>query len=237
MASAPERRATVEDEVAAEVALGGGRGAEAVGFVGGEDVERGAVGVGVDGDGGDAELAAGADDAEGDLAAVGDEDFAAGALQRVDSILIGLGPVDDSDGVSSFGVFRVGLEDFELPIPGRAELLEVVVQSGNLLEAGDVVGMLFEDLEEAIDGHLGSLLIVRSIEAGNDLLRVGGSEVEPGHGISGIEVHGSLKVVDGLFVFRLFVGLHSFVELIAGLKAFAAGCGGDDQDRSGSQHR
>ena len=65
----------VEDEVAAEVALGGGRGAEPVGLVGHQDVERGAVGVGVDSNGGDAELAAGAEDSEGDLAAVGDQNF------------------------------------------------------------------------------------------------------------------------------------------------------------------
>ncbi len=35
----------VQEEVAAEVGFGGGRGTEAVGFVGGEDVETGAVGV------------------------------------------------------------------------------------------------------------------------------------------------------------------------------------------------
>ena len=39
------------------------------------DVRRARVGVGVDGDGGDAEALAGADDAAGDLAAVGDEDL------------------------------------------------------------------------------------------------------------------------------------------------------------------
>jgi hypothetical protein len=38
-------------------------------------VEAVLVGGGVDGDGGEAELLAGADDADGDLAAVGDEDL------------------------------------------------------------------------------------------------------------------------------------------------------------------
>jgi hypothetical protein len=39
-------------------------------------VGSGAVGVGVDGDGGNAQLAAGAQDTEGDFAPVGDKDFA-----------------------------------------------------------------------------------------------------------------------------------------------------------------
>ena len=77
-----------EDAVAAEVGVDGGRGAEAVGLVGVEDVEGGAVGVGVDGDGRDAELAAGPDEAEGDFAAIGDEDLAQGGHQR--GILAGL---------------------------------------------------------------------------------------------------------------------------------------------------
>ena len=40
----------VEDAVDAEVALGGGRGPDVRGFVGHADVQRRAVGVGVDGD-------------------------------------------------------------------------------------------------------------------------------------------------------------------------------------------
>ena len=97
--------------------------------------------------------------------------------------------------------------------------------------------MLLKDLHEAIDGHLGGLLVFRSIEAGNDLLRVGGGEIEPGHGIGGIEVDGALKVVDGLFVFRLLVGLHTLVELIAGLQAFTAGRRSHQEDSGGGQHQ
>jgi hypothetical protein len=46
-----------------------------------QDVERGAVGVGVDGDGRNAEFATGADEAECDFAAVGDQDLAQGGHQ------------------------------------------------------------------------------------------------------------------------------------------------------------
>ena len=53
----------------------GGGGADAHGLVGEAHVERARVGLGVDGDGLDAELAAGAQDAQRDLAAVGDEDL------------------------------------------------------------------------------------------------------------------------------------------------------------------
>ena len=58
-----------------EVRLGGRRVADADGLVGELDVEAVLVGGGVDRDGGEAELLAGADDADGDLAAVGDEDL------------------------------------------------------------------------------------------------------------------------------------------------------------------
>jgi hypothetical protein len=56
-----------------EIALGGGGRTDVKGLVGEPHVQRGAVGVGVDGDRLDAELAAGADDAHRDLAAVGHE--------------------------------------------------------------------------------------------------------------------------------------------------------------------
>ena len=64
-----------EDFIGVEVALGGGRGTEMDRFVGLGDVERVAIGVGIDGDAGDAHFFKGADDATGDGAAVGDEDF------------------------------------------------------------------------------------------------------------------------------------------------------------------
>ena len=64
-------------DVAVDFEIGirpGGR-SDADGLVGQLDVEALQVGLGVDGEGFDAHLAAGAHDAQGDLAAVGDEDF------------------------------------------------------------------------------------------------------------------------------------------------------------------
>src|ERR1035437_6692999 len=95
MASAPWRRGASgervggggEDAVDAEVAFGGGAGADVGGLVGHADVEGGAVGVGKDGDAGDAHLAEGADDADGDLAAIGDQDLA----EHADGIVAGGG--------------------------------------------------------------------------------------------------------------------------------------------------
>jgi hypothetical protein len=58
-----------------EVALGGGSGTDGHRLVGGQDVERFAIDVGEDRDGGDAQLAAGPDHPDGDLAAIGDEDL------------------------------------------------------------------------------------------------------------------------------------------------------------------
>ena len=65
----------VDQFVDAEITFAGGRGADEVGFVGEADMEGGAVGFAEDGDGADAEFAAGAEDAHGDFAAIGNQDF------------------------------------------------------------------------------------------------------------------------------------------------------------------
>jgi hypothetical protein len=62
----------VDKLVDAEIAFAGGRGADGISFVGEANVERGAVGFAEDGDGADAEFAAGAENAYGDFAAIGD---------------------------------------------------------------------------------------------------------------------------------------------------------------------
>jgi hypothetical protein len=62
-----------DDLVDTQIGFGGLGRAEVYGDVGGFDVCGLGVGVGVHGDGADAESAAGADDAQGDLSAVGDE--------------------------------------------------------------------------------------------------------------------------------------------------------------------
>ena len=73
-----------DDAVDLEVGfLAGGR-ADADGFVGELDVHGIDVRLGIDGDGFDAEFAAGADDAEGDFAAIGDQD----ALEHEGSLLV-----------------------------------------------------------------------------------------------------------------------------------------------------
>ena len=66
----------VQDAVDTQVALRGRRRADELGFIRHPNVDRIAVGGGVDRDGGDAHLAQGADDPDGDFAPVGDEDFA-----------------------------------------------------------------------------------------------------------------------------------------------------------------
>ena len=66
----------VEDAVDAQVAFRGRRRADVFGFVRHADVQRGAVGIGVDRHAGDAHLAQRAHDPHGDLAAVGDQNLA-----------------------------------------------------------------------------------------------------------------------------------------------------------------
>ena len=64
-----------DDPVAAQIALARRRRPDEHRFVGLAHVRRARVGVGVDGDRRDAQLAAGADDPQRDLAAVGDQDL------------------------------------------------------------------------------------------------------------------------------------------------------------------
>ena len=73
----------LEDRPDRQVGVGGERRAEPVGLVGHLDVEGVAVGIGVDGDGGDAHLPTRPHDANGDLAAVRDEE-----LRVVSSVLV-----------------------------------------------------------------------------------------------------------------------------------------------------
>ena len=77
-----------EDGLGVQVALGRRLAAEGVGLVGHAHVQGVAVEVGVDGDGADAQLAAGPDDPDGDLAAVGNEDLLEHA--GLSSVIVGL---------------------------------------------------------------------------------------------------------------------------------------------------
>ena len=68
-----------DDAVDFEIAVGARSRADADGFVSELNVEAVLIGFGIDGDGLDADLLAGADDAEGDLAAIGETSAAVGA--------------------------------------------------------------------------------------------------------------------------------------------------------------
>ena len=71
----------VENPVDPQVAFGGRRGADVLRLVGHADVQRCAVGIGIDGHRSDAHFAQGADDADGDLAPVGDQYLAEHATE------------------------------------------------------------------------------------------------------------------------------------------------------------
>ena len=64
-----------DDAIGQQVALAAGGGADMHRLVGQAHMAGVAVGVGVDGDGGNAHLACGLDDAAGDLAAVGNKNL------------------------------------------------------------------------------------------------------------------------------------------------------------------
>ncbi|SKS03721.1 Uncharacterised protein [Mycobacteroides abscessus subsp. abscessus] len=69
-------RGSGDDPVDVEVGLSGRRAGKVHGLVGVGDVPRVGVGVGIDRDGGDAEIAASAEHPPRDLATVGDQDLA-----------------------------------------------------------------------------------------------------------------------------------------------------------------
>lgn len=65
----------VHELVDAKIAFARGSRADSIGLIGQANVERFAVGVAEDGDGLNAEFAAGADDAHGDFTAIGNQNF------------------------------------------------------------------------------------------------------------------------------------------------------------------
>ncbi len=67
--------AGLDDFLDQEIALGRGRRSDEHGLVGHLDMQRIAIGFGIDGDGLDTHLAGGLDDPAGDLAAIGDQNF------------------------------------------------------------------------------------------------------------------------------------------------------------------
>ena len=66
------------------------------------------------------------------------------------------------------------------------------------------------------------VVVFRSVGAGNVLLRKRGGQIEARIQQGGIERHRLLKVVDGLFVLGVLVGLHALVELVARSQLAAA---------------
>ena len=74
-----------DDSIAAEVRLRRSLSFEGIGFIGGEDVRRSAVGLGIDRDGAQAHLLDRLGDADGDFSAVGDKD----ALEHIRSRSLG----------------------------------------------------------------------------------------------------------------------------------------------------
>ena len=65
----------IQNAVDAQIALGGRRGPQVGGLIGHAHVQRGAVGIGIDGHRDDPHLAQRANDTDSDLAAVGNQDL------------------------------------------------------------------------------------------------------------------------------------------------------------------
>ncbi len=90
----------LDEGIHAEIRLPGRRGSDADGVVGGEDVRRLAVRVGVDRHGGEPLGVAGAGDADGDLAAVGDQHAPHGHMRKTPQVVRGTGACSAAASVS-----------------------------------------------------------------------------------------------------------------------------------------
>ena len=75
------------------------------------------------------------------------------------------------------------------------------------------------------NGLLRVAQVLRRLHAGDVLLRVDGGQIHFGHFQVAIEVNGILEVLDRLLIVGAFIGLHAFVQLVAGPK-FVATHGG-----------
>jgi len=138
-------------------------------------------------------------------------------------VLVGLRPVDDTDGVIRFSILGIFRDDLLLILLGDIELIDVEVDGGDLLERHDVMRIALEHDLEVVDGILRGLQIVRILDVGDDLLRVSDGEIETGLGIGGVELDRSLEVINGLLILRGLVSLHTLDELVAGHELAAAG--------------
>ena len=77
--------------------------------------------------------------------------------------------------------------------------------------------------EALLNGKLGIVVVLGSINAGNILPYVRGSQIELGHTQIRIKSNRVLEFLNGVFVFSALVGLHTFVELVARFELVASG--------------
>ncbi len=118
-----------------------------------------------------------------------------------------------------------------------SKLLLLEVEVGDSLDGVYVAGIDGEYLLVFFDGLIGIALVFGGFRAGNVLLGVSGGEIDAGVEEAGIKADGSLEVFDGLFVAGVLVGLHTLVEVVAGLELGAAGRGQyDESEEQSSQH-
>ena len=86
---------------------------------------------------------------------------------------MGLGPVDDANGVGGFVVIGIFDQDFLLPIAGVIKSLDAEINARDLFQTVYVMRVLGKNDLKTVDGLVGDLQVVGSVEAWYDVLRQG----------------------------------------------------------------
>jgi hypothetical protein len=158
----------------------------------------------------------------------------AGSAEGLELVHVGLGPVDDADGIGSLRIFRIHGENLLLPSFRFIQLLDAEVDAGNVLQAVHIARILVQNLLEDADGLLRGVHVVRRVESGHYILSQRGGQIGLGHGQARVELRGPLEVPDGFFIPGALVGIHSLVQLVAGCELAAPAHG---KHHAGQGHR
>ena len=98
--------------------------------------------------------------------------------------LVRLGPIDDANRVVDLGVIWIDVRRHMVVLFGILELLHLQIQIGDALNAVDLLFLPWVPLNDVLiffNGLLGHFVIVRSIGAGNVLLRISRSQIKTCH--------------------------------------------------------
>src|SRR5208283_324571 len=156
---------------------------------------------------------------------------------------IGLGPIDNADGIVRSGIVGLQLNVLLVVFLGLFKLFGVERLASHLVEDGgktvdsvEVVGIFFEHALIFGDGLFTVIEVFIRRSAGNVLAGVSGGEIKASIDKVGIEFLGLLEILDGLIELGFLEGGHTLVEKIARLELVAAR-NAEEKNKNGGQRK